>query len=194
MSIWRAVLAHGGCKRGGSPGRVEPSRRMLPGRTLRQIFAAVLVIAALRLLSQPRKPKGNLPPELGGTETPSRRSPHRTNLRLAGVGGGVFAIPIMYSLFRFPLEKGAWNLKRHDHHHRIFRSRSAMPSKGGTCRGFHPTPSATSITSPPSRLFSALFPWQTSGPGLRTRPRPDTLRKIFALLLIALRQRCSSDK
>ena len=62
--LWRGVLLMGiGSAVGALIGSAIAA--MLQGRTLRQIFAVVLVVAAVRLLSQARKPKGNLPPDLG---------------------------------------------------------------------------------------------------------------------------------
>jgi len=77
----------------------------LQGKELQQIFAVVVVVAALRILIPLRKPDGQthantgLPGLIGtGTFVGGISS-------LAGVGGGVFSIPLMYSLLRFPLMK-----------------------------------------------------------------------------------------
>ncbi len=77
----------------------------LQGKELQQIFAVVVVVAALRILIPLRKPSGQpqtntgLPGLIGtGTFVGVVSS-------LAGVGGGVFSIPLMYSLLRFPLKK-----------------------------------------------------------------------------------------
>lgn len=77
----------------------------LEGQSLKKVFAAVVVISAIRLLSEQRKPKGNpepntkpIPLVLTGLIVGAVSS-------LAGVGGGVFSIPIMYSLLHFPLKR-----------------------------------------------------------------------------------------
>jgi uncharacterized membrane protein YfcA len=77
----------------------------LQGKQLQQIFSVVVVVAALRILVPLRKPEGHTPPNTGlpgligtGTFVGAVSS-------LAGVGGGVFSIPLMYSLLRFPLKK-----------------------------------------------------------------------------------------
>jgi hypothetical protein len=77
----------------------------LDAGTLQKIFAAVVVIAAVRLLLEKEgvRNKGNVnlssgPLFLTGVVTGVVSS-------LAGVGGGIFSIPIMYSLLHFPLKK-----------------------------------------------------------------------------------------
>ena len=77
----------------------------LSGRVLQQIFSAVLVLAAIRLLVNRRETgqKGEmrleLPPMVltgfitGGVSA------------LTGVGGGVVSIPMMHSIMRFPMKK-----------------------------------------------------------------------------------------
>jgi uncharacterized membrane protein YfcA len=77
----------------------------LQGKTLQRIFAAVVSIAAIRLLAEGQKPrqepKPNLaPPGLAGTGFVVG-----IVSSLAGVGGGVFAIPMMYNFLKFPLKK-----------------------------------------------------------------------------------------
>lgn len=77
----------------------------LEGKVLRQIFAAVVIVSALRLLAETRKPKIEempdvpIPPLLGTGFFVGLVS------ALAGVGGGVLSIPVMHSLLKFPLKK-----------------------------------------------------------------------------------------
>ncbi len=77
----------------------------LQGATLQKIFACVVVIAAVRLLNNPRKGAKYAEPDL---------TPWRLILTgvvvgvissVAGVGGGLFSIPIMYTFLHFPLKK-----------------------------------------------------------------------------------------
>lgn len=77
----------------------------LQAATLQKIFACVVVIAALRLLNPPRK---------AGKDAVPDYTPWRLILAgvvvgmissLAGVGGGLFSIPIMYTFLHFPLKK-----------------------------------------------------------------------------------------
>ena len=77
----------------------------LEGKVLRQIFAAVVLVSALRLLVETRKPKiedmpdVHVPPLLGTGFFVGLVS------ALTGVGGGVLSIPVMHSLLKFPLKK-----------------------------------------------------------------------------------------
>ena len=78
---------------------------LLEGDALKRIFSAVLATAAFRLLAGSRRPRVveemNLSPQgliaigiVAGIVS-----------SLAGVGGGVFSIPLMYSFLHFPLKK-----------------------------------------------------------------------------------------
>jgi uncharacterized membrane protein YfcA len=77
----------------------------LEGKVLRQIFAGVVIVSALRLLVETRKPKieempdVHIPPLLGTGFVAGLVS------AFAGVGGGVLTIPVMHSLLKFPLKK-----------------------------------------------------------------------------------------
>jgi uncharacterized protein len=102
--VWKAVIALGVTSViGGLLG--SQFAGSLQGKTLRQIFAAVVIVAALRLLVENRKSKKEQMPEiqipalLGGGFVVGIIS------ALAGVGGGVLSIPIMHSLLKFPLKK-----------------------------------------------------------------------------------------
>jgi hypothetical protein len=65
----------------------------------------VVLIAALRLLSEQRKPKGELKPKLGVPGLALTGLVVGLLSSLAGVGGGIFSIPIMYSMLHFPLKR-----------------------------------------------------------------------------------------
>ncbi len=157
----------------------------LQGHTLRQIFAAVLLIAALRLLGQPRKAKGNLPPELA----PQRLLPAGLFVglvsSLAGVGGGVFAIPVMYTLFRFPLKRALGTSSA------IITITAVAGTLGYAVKGWHMQglPSHTLgyvdyLTAIP--LILGSLPLAIVGAHIADGTHTETLRKIFAVLLIAV--------
>jgi uncharacterized membrane protein YfcA len=77
----------------------------LKGRTLQQIFAAVVGIAAVRLLLEsPRKP-GDTEMRLAPAGLAGIGLVTGAVSSLAGVGGGVFSIPMMYYFMKFPLKK-----------------------------------------------------------------------------------------
>lgn len=77
----------------------------LAGKSLQRIFAAVVFFSAIRLLSEQRKPKGEPEMNLGMVRLLATGLMVGIVSALAGVGGGVFSIPIMYSLLHFPMKK-----------------------------------------------------------------------------------------
>jgi uncharacterized membrane protein YfcA len=102
--VWKAVMAIGlASVVGGLLGANIAGD--LQGKVLRQIFAAVVLLSALRLFAETRKPKIEempplrIPPLVGTGFLVGMVS------SLAGVGGGVLSIPIMHSILKFPLKK-----------------------------------------------------------------------------------------
>ena len=77
----------------------------LEGRTLQKIFGVVVAVTAVRLLSERRKPKGNPEPNTRPIGLIITGLIVGVVSSLAGVGGGVFSIPVMYSLLHFPLKR-----------------------------------------------------------------------------------------
>jgi uncharacterized membrane protein YfcA len=77
----------------------------LQGRVLQRIFGIVVVVAAFRLLGEGKKPKGDAGPNLAPPGLAGMGIFVGLVSSLAGVGGGVFSIPMMYRFFRFPLKK-----------------------------------------------------------------------------------------
>lgn len=77
----------------------------LPAKTLQQIFAVVVVVAAIRLFAELHKPKGSEGPKLGLPGLLGTGLAAGLVSSLAGVGGGVITIPVMYSLLHFPLKR-----------------------------------------------------------------------------------------
>jgi uncharacterized membrane protein YfcA len=64
-----------------------------------------VVVAAIRLISEQRRPKGDEAPRMAAPGLTLTGLVVGVVSSLAGVGGGVFSIPMMYSLLRFPLKK-----------------------------------------------------------------------------------------
>ena len=102
--VWKAVLSIGlASVVGGLLGASIAGG--LEGKVLRQIFAAVVLLSALRLFAETRKPKVeempplHIPPLVGTGFLVGMVS------SLAGVGGGVLSIPVMHSILKFPLKK-----------------------------------------------------------------------------------------
>jgi uncharacterized protein len=102
--VWNAVLYLGaGSVVGGLFGAYIAGG--LEGLMLRQIFAAVLLVAAVQLLTSVKKNKGE---QIPATFPPALLLSGLcvgVVSALAGVGGGIVAIPIMHSMFHFPFKK-----------------------------------------------------------------------------------------
>jgi uncharacterized membrane protein YfcA len=77
----------------------------LQGKSLQRIFAAVVTIAALRLLSESKKSKDGSGPNMSPAGLSAIGLVVGVVSSLAGVGGGVFSIPMMYYFMKFPLKK-----------------------------------------------------------------------------------------
>jgi uncharacterized membrane protein YfcA len=102
--VWKAVAVMGIASIAGAWAGATIAAG-LQGKELQRIFAAVVTVAAVRLLAESRKSPAehamNLSvPGLGviGVVVGLVSS-------LAGVGGGVFSIPMMYYFMKFPLKK-----------------------------------------------------------------------------------------
>lgn len=102
--IWKAVLFLGiGSLVGGFGGGSLAGE--LSARSLQRIFALVVVFAAIRLLSDPKKAKGDPEPVLAVHWLVLGGCGVGLVSALAGVGGGIFSIPLMYSMLHFPMKK-----------------------------------------------------------------------------------------
>jgi len=102
--VWRAVFIIGLASVLGALGGATIASA-ISGKALQRIFGVVVLIAALRLLSEQRKPKGELKPKLGVPGLALTGLVVGLLSSLAGVGGGIFSIPIMYSMLHFPLKR-----------------------------------------------------------------------------------------
>jgi len=102
--VWRAVILIGAASVAGSTGGAMLAGT-LAGKTLRQIFALVVLLSALRLFAEIRKPKKEEMPPLFTPALLFTGALVGLVSSLAGVGGGVLSIPIMHSILKFPLKK-----------------------------------------------------------------------------------------
>lgn len=102
--VWKAVLFIGVASVVGALlGAIVASD--LQGKSLQRIFAAVVIVAALGLLVESKKPKANPGPNLSPVGLSAIGLIVGLVSSLAGVGGGVFSIPMMYYFMHFPLKK-----------------------------------------------------------------------------------------
>jgi uncharacterized membrane protein YfcA len=102
--IWKGVLYIGLASVAGAVfGSTIASS--LQGKVLQQIFATVVAVAAVRLLMRSRKPSEEPKPNLSPAGLTGIGGIVGMVSSLAGVGGGVFSIPMMYYIMKFPLKK-----------------------------------------------------------------------------------------
>jgi uncharacterized protein len=104
LVVWRAVVVIGLASVVGSLAGSQLAGA-LDGKTLRQFFAILVIVSAVRLLMEARKPKEETMPALKNTMLILTGLFVGIVSSLAGVGGGVLSIPIMHSLLKFPLKK-----------------------------------------------------------------------------------------
>jgi uncharacterized protein len=104
LVVWRAVLLIGLASVAGAVGGAALAAG-LKGKTLQQFFAAVVVAAAIRLLTESGSSRQDRPMSLSPPGLLGIGAVVGAVSSLAGVGGGVFSIPMMYSLMHFPLKK-----------------------------------------------------------------------------------------
>jgi uncharacterized protein len=102
--VWNAVLIIGVASVAGALAGSWIAAA-LQGRTLQRIFAVVVGIAAIRLLMESSRARSQavmrpVPAGLAGIGVLTG-----VVSSLAGVGGGVFSIPMMYYFLNFPLKK-----------------------------------------------------------------------------------------
>ena len=160
----------------------------LQGKTLQRIFAVVVIVAALRLLSEQRKPKGDPEPKLGIPGLAGTGVVVGIVSSLAGVGGGVFSIPIMYSLLRFPLKRALGTSSA------TIVITACAASIGYVVRGWG-NPILPSGTAGYVDILHAIpviagtIPMAMVGANVAGTTKTDTLRKIFAgfLILVAVK-------
>ena len=102
--IWRAVITAGMASIiGAGVGSVIAGE--LDGKTLQRIFSVVMIIAAARVLSEQRRSKGTLEPNFGAPALAGTGLLVGIVSALTGVGGGMLAIPIMYTVLHFSLQR-----------------------------------------------------------------------------------------
>lgn len=157
----------------------------LRGETLQRIFAGVVVVAAIRLLSEQRKPKGEERPRMGFAGLSLTGLVVGVVSSLAGVGGGVFSVPIMYSLLRFPLKKALGTSSATI----VITALAAVT--GYIVRGWgssllppHTAGYVAYLAAVPLAVTS--IPLARLGASLAHRTKADSLRKFFAAFLFVI--------
>lgn len=182
--IWRAVLTIGIASVAGAwlGSWVAGGLR---GEWLQKIFAVVVGVAAVRLLTEQRKPAGNPAPRLGPAGLIPTGLVVGVVSSLAGVGGGVFSIPIMYGILHFPLKKALGTSSATI----VITALAAVT--GYVVRGW-----GNPLLPPGSLGYVAYLhaiplvltsiPMARVGAGIAHRTRTDVLRKVFAAFLVVI--------
>lgn len=182
--VWRAVMVIGIASVVGAwLGSWVASE--LRGETLQKIFAGVVVVAAIRLLSEQRKPKGEERPRMGFAGLSLTGLVVGVVSSLAGVGGGVFSVPIMYTLLRFPLKKALGTSSATI----VITALAAVT--GYIVRGWgspllppYTTGYVAHLAAIPLALTS--IPLARVGASLAHKTRAENLRKLFAAFLLVI--------
>ena len=104
LVVWKAVMLIGAASVAGAFGGAAVAAG-LKGATLQQLFSAVVVVAAVRLLTETSPSRDNRDLSLSLPGLLSVGVVAGAVSSLAGVGGGVLSIPMMYYFLNFPLKK-----------------------------------------------------------------------------------------
>jgi len=102
--VWRAVLFMGAASVVGALLGANIAAG-LEGSELQRIFAVVVTIAAVRMIVETRRAKGEQTLNLAPAGLLSGGLVVGLVSSLAGVGGGVLSVPMMYYLMKFPLKR-----------------------------------------------------------------------------------------
>jgi uncharacterized membrane protein YfcA len=157
----------------------------LQGKSLQQIFAVVVAGAAMRLLLEQQKPKQSTEPNTGVPGLLLTGGAVGIVSSLAGVGGGVLSIPLMYSFLHFPLKKALGTSSA------TIVITACAAAAGYGIRGWE-NPLLPDYTVGYVGYLYALplllgsIPMARVGATLAHRTRPAPLRKAFAVLLLVV--------
>jgi hypothetical protein len=157
----------------------------LEGKTLQRIFALVVTVAIVGVLSELRRPKGSREvnlriPALAGTGLAVG-----VLAALSGGAGGMFSIPIMYTTLRFPLQRAIGTSGA------IIAIASAAATVAYVLQGWgNPLlPADTLGYVYPLQALSlivGMIPSAVVGARMGTQSTSMTLRRIFAALLVIM--------
>jgi hypothetical protein len=180
--IWKAVFIIGlGSIVGAGIGSMIAGG--LEGKTLQRFFAVIVVIAVVRLLSEQRRPKGEREPILGIPGLAGTGLVVGVLSSLAGIGGGIFSIPIMYTLLHFSMKRALGTSSA------TIVITAVAGAVGYAVRGLgNPLlPSGTVgyvdfVHALP--LIVGTIPLATVGARVASRTKSSTLRQVFAALLL----------
>lgn len=185
--VWRAVLAIGLASIAGALAG-STIAGVLEGTTLRKCFAAVVAVAALRLMTRGKKGKRGEDPNLALPGLAGAGVIVGLVSALAGVGGGVISIPIMNTFLKFPVKQALGTSSA------TIVITALAASAGYMVRGWDNQflPGGTLGFVDPLRalpIIAGAIPAALAGARVANGSRHETLTRAFAifLLIIALK-------
>jgi uncharacterized membrane protein YfcA len=160
----------------------------LPSGVLRRIFGGAALITAIQLFGDSRRSKADQKPNLAAPGLAGGGLAIGTITALTGVEGGLFSIPIMYSLHRFPLMKALGTSSAV----MVITAVAAVIGYAVSGRGnvFVP-PGNLGYVDPMHAipLILGAIPGGILGAKLTQKVRTGAPRKIFAVLLLVVATR-----
>lgn len=190
--VWRAVLFIGVASIVGSIAGANVAAA-LQGKTLQRIFAAVVTVAAVRLLIEQKGAKAD--PDAAPSPFGLTGIGLVVGLvsSLAGVGGGVFAIPMMYYFLRIPLKKALGTSSA------TIVITAVASTAGYIVKGWNPI----DVYAPELAAFTAGYvdyvhslpiiigtiPMARYGAMVAHKTHADNLRKLYAVFLLVIAAR-----
>ncbi len=182
--VWKAVVWMGATSvAGGLIGAVLAGG--MQGKSLRQIFAGVVIVSALRMLMETRKPKIEEMPPLQVPSLLGTGFVVGLLSAFAGVGGGVLSVPVMNSLLKFPLKKALGTSSA------TIVITALAAGTGYVIRGWSNTlvPEGTLgyvdwLTALP--LIAGSIPMAAVGAQVANKMKATRLKQIFALFLLVI--------
>lgn len=157
----------------------------LQGKSLQRIFAVVVTFAAVRLLVESKKPSGEPAMNLSSVRLILIGLIVGLVSSLAGVGGGVFSIPMMYYMMKFPLKKSLGTSSA------TIVITALAATLGYIVRGWgnillpsHTLGFVDYLHAVP--IIVGTLPFATLGAWTAHRTKVDVLQKVFAVFLLAV--------
>lgn len=182
--VWRAVVFMGVASVAGAfLGAGIASG--LQGKALQKIFACVVAVTAVRLLTESQGSKGRATINVSPAALSVLGLFVGMISSLAGVGGGVLSIPMMYYLLHFPLKKALGT-----------SSATIVVTALASCTGYivsglgnrflppHTLGYVDYLTALP--IILGTLPSATVGALVSHRTNVDLLRRIFAVFLLVV--------
>jgi hypothetical protein len=161
----------------------------MQGKALQQIFAAVVTIASVRLLIE-QTSRGEAEPNLAPGGLTLIGVIVGLVSSLAGVGGGVFAIPMMYYFMKFPLKKALGTSSATIVITAIASTLGYVVKGWGKVAAASPEYVAATlgfvdyVHSIP--IILGTIPLAMVGAGVAHKTHADNLRRLYAVFLLAV--------